>query len=1698
MAFCMYCGNALPEGARFCPSCGKQQSVTIPTSTAASDPATHDTTISFPASSNGSRNTAPLPQPVSTEEVHKEEKQRGVLIEEKKAELSAQRAIIGSNLRALLPFVAIAHREKNKNLFESAATNPPSLEDGLWANIAYVTGVYGKIMSQHPLNSDQRLGMWQALVWAVWYERCFRTKMIDQRLQELMIFLKKCLGDAAFLTDALDDLESLVDVLNLANLKKMRDALSEATSTPKAAQLREKLDERIAKAPVPPSTQSTQAARPDTEVSVEQVIPAIESLWGFLDRRLETENRAIVNAARRGPQTLDVIQRLAHLAGVISGNVAYRYTHGGNLSGEQLLSTILLATFSAHHSRDRDRFLKITRQHLSLLEGLERMRTHSLDPALFINELQQEFGTRDQGESTNVMSELIATATHYLAEQRQAGVADRVEAEAWVRAFSTVEGLSPTEREQFVAEVKKHGVANSIALQRVEAGSQGEHGRRQEQGPLAFLGEERRKEFLESIRNNRLVRMREILRESRQSLLSALSRVLAVQSFQEIQPPQRSIRIRGRNTADQFPEARRLIMSQDINQQKKALSLFEQAVRETSHRDFVHLAREWLLFAQARVHGAFMVVADWEEDRKVKTSWEEIWNLAGFYVQMGEPARALNVLKPGVEQLKAPFSHLRFALYCAVQILEQSRQNKETTEVAMRFLVAYLTKLPLLECYLAWLLLVDEAQLEIDLIEQMRVLGGFQGLLDHPINILRTEQQPDDAVAEAFGKELQSLKLEDTWRLWLNDYTRLHPYHYRGWQWLSEASERVGDMERAEGALTESVNHSLNQYQQQQRRGVQEPNVRYLRLSLIKLFEFYRRNALQSNSKVAFNRYYKMIPQLWDGKDVANNLLIGLTRPYLEETLITSPAAPAPVAQPGGSANMWSFLQADLAAVRDVAGLKRLQERLNTAIDLLPSGQKVVRDRVVFIKGLLAEVCTLDATEWRREQLLREVDRLNRAIQDAYQFVEQEAALRPLKALVSALERVFSAFSDAQRLPPDLQVDPEPLGSGLPNDVSETALVLRISNPGPGEVTALQVTCSDKGVIASRREGLLDRLPEHGEDIVAVPVNVRYQPGHEQVDCRINLTYQWGIMKELTSSHLMSVRWFAFRDFLQQHGVNAYELPIPYVFDTPIDFTKHDPRLFQGREGEIELIRTVFIKGQMTGTPLYFHGIRKVGKTSLLHRLALELKENSTLRNLADLHIINGPHQTLRVIINSFTDRILRNASEQGLDVGGINPNGVDHPNPLVAVEPFFEALRERAKNRRLVLLLDEFQVIVAQVTTPLLDLLRRVHQRGLVWFIMSGWMRPETMRRICPDTQLFPLSGRPVDFLSKEVVKRVLHAPIADLGVEIPDTTVEHVYMQTAGNPYHVAKLAWYGIARLNAEHRTVMAPQDVDEIASLLAGDPANFTSSSFSPQILTPEEQGTAIAFAKALPEQQDLMPMDNAFKMFNVDIIQQLEEKYILELQGDQIKIKSKMLATYLRQRIAEPLEINQPARPGVSRRVGLFVDVENVWHLASADMSPKAFGLALTEYAARYGEVVSRWACADPRNLPDPTGMRLGLEEAGFNVRFPRGELQKGMRAKNVTDFVLLEAITDERDHSQPDVYIIASGDQDFYEKIVSLIDSGFTVRLLASRSNQHLSSKYPELEEQRRSTRFAEGFTESDFFIDNLDEILSKPSSRVS
>ena len=1613
--------------------------------------------------------------------------------------LASQRQTILDDLLALISFVDEAHQAANQEQFACNAAAMPPIEDDSWGRIAFITGIYGRYMWKQPLSNAQRLRMWRALVWAVRYEQAFRPKLVNDRSAELFIFLNGTSHDQDFLAHAAQDVITLIQELHIATIKKLNERLAKLPSVPEEIvdQFRTLIEKRLAAASstTQPPVSHLQSTTTTDDSGLEQIIQAIEQCWPFLDKKAETSNRALFQQARYMLHTPGGQKNLAVLAGSIVRQSLHRYLHESVtgsllLPDQQLQHILLLAQFVT--SRNADPHIDHC---LFLLTSLQSWRQHAPNAFSFIDMAKKRYSSaKTDAHAPGFWGDVVRLVTHYLAERRITHTVIAGEAEEWMQAISDIPDLSPADQKRFLIEARRHYTQDSSTPKKVQEDFSKElDGVRHAQSPLTILGEEHGQEFLNSIRNSQLDRTEAILQDGRQALLAALGQFLADASFAEIQPPRRALHIRNRRGEDLFPTARNQILSSQPERWREALSAFEQGERETTRKDFKVIACEWSLFAQARVNGPVRVVPRWEEHRSQGTaSWEEIWNLAVFYTKVDMFPRALEVLAPGVTELQAPFAHLRLSLYCSTQIVAHAdKEPAEAIEQATSFLITHLTMLPYPLCYLVWLQLTHEHRQRQDFIERLQMLNLFQETLEHPIIIPPPEMLHDNTTLETVEKQLRNLKLDITWYIWIQDYAERHPYIRKAWQSLAEICEQAGYIEQTAKALQHIARIQIEQYQHHAHKGMQPPDLRYLRATLIKLFEFYRRHGMAANSNAAFHMYYRAMPELWDSNVPSNKLLIDLTHPYMEGHTI-SPASKLP----GDAAQTWLNLQAALSSVNELDTLTELQPQLHAAIDLIAANQKSTREGAAAIKQVLDEICQAGTITGQYDALEEAVKRLNEKIEAIQQLLKEQTALVTFKALVAAIQRVFETFCEKQQLVPTLQVQLTPVGPGLPYDQPETALVIRLSNPGPGRVTNIQGTCSDNGHIASRSACMLASIEEQSEGLVAIPVTATPTHTLEPVMCQVRLTYRWGIIHNITSTHTLAVPWYNFHDFLHQHHVSDYEFPIPYVFDIAIDFNKHDWRLFQGREQELNLVRNMFLKRQMAGAPPYFYGIRKVGKTSLLHRISLELQQGPYLPVVVDLHGIKALQQSLPVVVNTLTTRILHMIEAAGLDITGIDPVSVSHANPIMGVEAFFRALSERAEQRQIVLLLDEFHVIVAERTTPLLDLLRRIHQNDMVYFIMSGWLRPELLQAACPETQLFPLIGHPVNFLPPDAVRQVLHVPTADYGIIIPEETVQRVYAQTAGNPYHVAKLASFGIAQLNAEHRTVLAPQDIDEIAATLARDPANFTCSSFSPLIFTPEEQGVALRFAQELGSQRHTMSVEEAIQRFGANLVRGLEEKHILERREGQISIKSNLLAMYLRTRVSQRPSSELPTMP--TRKVGIFVDYENLLPLLPTGMKPRQVGEALLRYASQFGEIACSWACADPRNIPDITEMRLGLEQAGFTVHYPRGEPSTGPAAKNVTDFALLERITEESMHSDPEngskkliqTYILVSGDCDYYEKITSLLNHGNTVRLLASSSTGHLASKYKRLQEQRTQISYAEGRTEPDFFIDDLDYIL--------
>ena len=1106
-----------------------------------------------------------------------------------------------------------------------------------------------------------------------------------------------------------------------------------------------------------------------------------------------------------------------------------------------------------------------------------------------------------------------------------------------------------------------------------------------------LLTPELREQLLDCFRNNQFEHLDEIVRKisryGHDKLSVTLTPVLFDQTLKELQQPHGSF---GHYPPDKFPQAKDLIISENPALRKEGLELFRQIKSNRAFRSHP-LVDEWTLFAEALVHGPIQAFPDWKKKWiRGDASWEEIWNLAVFYVQQSDFKQALEVLQPSLNKRKAPFAHLRFALYSAIQLLGQKDITPDARNTAIDFLSKNLSIWPTPECYLAWMGLErgkQQEQIQDRDDQSIKKWRTLYNLLVEQITIPNLEKRPNKEQARAFVKQLQRLDLVETLILWLRDFTKhycaqfskkerlssFEEFDFEMWQALSEAYDHANENMQAGDILFKLALEQQKIFQKQRANSSKVPGAAFwhMRECLIKLFQHYQRNNFL-NRHIAIERcilFYKAIPELWDKKESRNEELIRVTRPLLEQ------------------------------------------------------------------------------------------------IQQKPEFAWTPQAEKPSS-------------------PPRLQVQVTSPDTGLPWKHGEAALDISVYNPGPGKVTKVRITCpsTENTMIRLKNEVGLDDLEEDQTRLVSVPVIVNPPADEAQLKCRIDLVYHWEWDREKRStSHWLQVKL-----------VNSHHLPNPYVFDRPLGSLPQDALLFQGREKELDMVRESFLKQQGKGDPLYFCGMPKIGKTSLLNHLALMLKDSGEfVPCVVNLKGIQATQQSLGEVIALLTQCILRDARNAGLNVSAIKPISADDQDPIRSHRTwyFFQGFLQQNRfqpHTRLILLLDGFDLLIAPHTKELLDLLAALQEYASTLFILSGHQRPENLSPVCRQTRFFPLTGHSLDLFSFSTIKQILEKPLADHGVQIPEVTIEQMLLHTAGHPYLVALVAYQAVEQLNTKQRMVLTPQDIDEIIRQsmpqLADKGSLFHSSFFA----MPQEQDAVIRFARKASEKGGMLPVNEAQRILGENLMRSLWEKYALEY----IHSKIHGGCMCLHDQIQLCLLGNRQTSV-VRKRVGLFVDYENVLPSARG-MSAREMGDALIRYAARFGDVICCWASADPRNnLGNGTRFKGELEQAGFQVQFPCDESSKSR--KNASDFVLIRLIGEERIATKPDMYVIVSGDGDYHECIDSLIKSGATVHLCASSSRGHPAKMYFTLAEERRHHRQAQGL-ESDFIIDDLDTVLSGKS----
>jgi hypothetical protein len=170
------------------------------------------------------------------------------------------------------------------------------------------------------------------------------------------------------------------------------------------------------------------------------------------------------------------------------------------------------------------------------------------------------------------------------------------------------------------------------------------------------------------------------------------------------------------------------------------------------------------------------------------------------------------------------------------------------------------------------------------------------------------------------------------------------------------------------------------------------------------------------------------------------------------------------------------------------------------------------------------------------------------------------------------------------------------------------------------------------------------------------------------------------------------------------------------------------------------------------------------------------------------------------------------------------------------------------------------------------------------------------------------------------------------------------------------------------------------------------------------------------------------------------------------------------------------KLRQIAPAGLKKpTVGLFVDVESIFTLINAQEWERA-AEKLRSHALRFGDLE---CCCAAVNAGTKRYAKLAefLMASHFFVISSDGQYE----------FALLDCIAREATERSLKTCIIATGDGDFYTNVVSLLEYGRAVRLVASPG--HLNANFRRLLSEREALR-AKGEPGSQFHIDALEQVL--------
>jgi len=1646
-------------------------------------------------------------------------------------------------------FLSEAAQDRLTELGKRIAESPAA---GDWAALSALCGESAAVIAGQLTTLRQQLRLWQVAWWALQAERRSGTpERIADRLAQVGLVLATYPQRVweGLIAAYLHDFRALVTAYARRPFLEWLAGTLRETAEAELVQLSVLAGARLDELPEPdagPEPQTAQepppqpgpdrepASSPARPVSLDtlpelvaeawhgglthaEAIATVESGWFLLDTKREAENRHKLDMARAVGNGGEMVAPVA-LGAVRSALWRCRNLEvsGGDAVTLDQLGTVARLSRVVSEYRHKDRVAVI--RELTSVIALTVLLRELVPPGGYTSLIgriarvvpEDKFQGAVYGAGT---AELLA----YLNRDAVRGIIQR-SPEPWVEA--TAEWVGRYERadlKQLLDIFREAGAQDSLAM----------HALLQSAAPPdddSIFGPSDAAAFEQYYQSGDKSAIAGLLRKSQnhRRLLALADRDLVSEDHTEFLPPAGRAYVRSRNTGNQniFSEVASKARSGDPADALEAHAAFDRALRDERRDDARRILTEWKAYALFRGRSILEAEPVWRAAAEAGTAAKEVlWNLAVLEKQQGTSWRGLQYLLPGIAAKTLPLSYMRFGCALAVATLRQADYDEEEPErkdghedgadphpevrAARQFIVDYGRVLPIASMHLLWFWLASA--------DPLGSLDNSAGTALVTYTTLRAQPYdlPDPAAVARLAGEERKLtsdrvsstleRLNDphfrlTWRLWISEYALRTHWVWPAWEQWATACDADGDPGAAIAVLRQAAQAAVNslngRHVTEREREARSKFLRNVVGGLLRPRDI-DRSALLEEIR---DRYVLPVPELRDASRKENAQL--LRRLGLTSTDNNNDDKPPPP----GRAEVWPALYQELADVNTADDLgDPLLDRIQKAAQLDPGATGRHGQTVEALLALLADLAALRGgvpTDRVSMVLLKLSERAS-----TLHGLIQAARLHQLIAPVRMIQRVLKKTSDALNAAPAPAIRLAPGWVGWPADHGTSSLPIEVSFPGPGSATSLRIVAGwDNGAEyrpqAEVRTVLDIAAGESAAYALALPRPDDLEPDGGTLRVRIDVAYAWGPANSLSTSVTLDAPACVFSEFLAERGIAGHEFPNPFTVDVPLTTEQVQGELFQGREQQLAIVRESYTPDAFPPLPLCFYGIRKTGKTSLLHRVAVEVTKAGLIGLEVSIEGVRADTHTADQIMIRLLQAIWRASVSAGAAPA---PRQVPdaHPNPALLVEDFFQQVGAAFGDRPVVVMLDEFQFLLSGPNgEPVLDALRPIHESKAikVGFIAFANQGLDPMNKT---TSQLGLRSLRVDFLRQPDVERFIGNPLAELGVIVHPSAHRYIYEQAAGHPNFSAWLARASLGRLNLDHRNVLTISDIDASVEEILLYSTAFRLSWFSKHNISTVEEDAAIRLAKADDGYSglDVTQLDTRLEMTTAIAID-LEAKRVAEFRQKphpNLRIRGRLLWEFLRRQVSVG-EVPPPPL-GSADRVGLYVDLENLRPHKPSTMSYGELGRGLIAYAASLGDLKARYiAIASHNTGPDWARVQAELNAAGFVISHepPEFSPQRRSEKRDIADFLMVQHIPEEVRELGLTRVVLVTGDGDLLILVSKLLKDNVFVRLVSGDSRSR-SGDYLALADERRTAAARQGLQphEADFDTLLLRDLLS-------